>query len=337
MMGSRSEQKFKSALFPIYENETMLAKRAHLEHRGARRLFGSNTEIASSSNKDYDSDEPGTSETTSASDDRIPFSFMSNLPNFVIDGTAPHLVEVSPEKHEDNFDWLAKMRKQRCDQKKAASCSPKTHATPRRRSKKLLSTESQRGTLLNLFNKVASKECDNPEEPSTSFANQSASTSRDDRIPSSSTSNLPSLMNGLTAHVPEVSPQKHKDNVVWLTKMRKERCEQHKVVSGSPKSQVTPSRRSRKSRSTESQKVTLLNFFSKASSKENSEEPGTSLTNRPLSASRDGEMRSSPTSSCVIDGTALHLLEISEKNSCTANDSIVSNPETKQCQEEKRH
>jgi len=170
MMGSRSEGKFKSILSPIYENYEMRAKRAHIDNRGARRLFSSNTEIATSSNTDYDSDEPSTSQSTSASrNDEIPFSPTSNLPNFVMDGTAPHLLEISPQKYKENVDWLTKIRKEKFEQKKTVSYpSPKTQVTPR--SKRSRSIEPQKVTkpvkstahsLLDFFNKVANKQCEN--------------------------------------------------------------------------------------------------------------------------------------------------------------------------------
>jgi len=170
MMGSRSEGKFKSILSPIYENYEMRAKRAHMDNRGARRLFSSNTEIATSSNTDYDSDEPSTSQSTSASrNDEIPFSPTSNLPNFVMDGTAPHLLEISPQKYKENVDWLTKIRKEKFEQKKTVSYpSSKTQVTPR--SKRSRSIEPQKVTkpvkstahsLLDFFNKVANKQCEN--------------------------------------------------------------------------------------------------------------------------------------------------------------------------------
>ncbi|EZA62690.1 protein lethal(2)denticleless isoform X2 [Ooceraea biroi] len=170
MVGSRSEEKFKCILSPIYENHEMLAKRTHMDgNRGARRLFSSNTEIAGTSSRNYDSDEPSTSQSTSTSrNDGIPFSSpTSNLPNFVVDGTAPHLLEISPQKYKENVDWLTKIRKERYEtQKKTASCSSRTQVTPGRRLKRSQSTEPQKVTkttksyalsLLDFFNKAANK------------------------------------------------------------------------------------------------------------------------------------------------------------------------------------
>ncbi|XP_011637057.1 protein lethal(2)denticleless [Pogonomyrmex barbatus] len=161
MMGSRSEGKFKSILSPIHENETS-AKRIHMDNRGMRRLFSSSNEIPTTS-RDNDSDEPSTSQ--SASKNEAPFSPTLNLPNFVVDGTAPHLLEISPQKYKENVDWLTKIRKERYEQKKTSSISnsPKTQVTPGRRSNRSRSTEPQKvtkpiksGSLLDFF-KAASK------------------------------------------------------------------------------------------------------------------------------------------------------------------------------------
>ncbi|XP_037945261.1 protein lethal(2)denticleless [Teleopsis dalmanni] len=44
----------------------------------------------------------------------VVFSPTSNLPNYVLDGEAPHLVVMSPtRKHKDKIDWLTKIRKQK--------------------------------------------------------------------------------------------------------------------------------------------------------------------------------------------------------------------------------
>ncbi|KAL6259452.1 hypothetical protein P5V15_009372 [Pogonomyrmex californicus] len=161
MMGSRSEGKFKSILSPIHENETP-AKRIYMDNRGMRRLFSSSNEIPTTS-RDNNSDEPSTSQ--SASKNEAPFSPTLNLPNFVVDGTAPHLLEISPQKYKENVDWLTKIRKERYEQKKTSSVSnsPKIQVTPGRRSNRSRSTEPQKvtkpiksGSLLDFF-KAASK------------------------------------------------------------------------------------------------------------------------------------------------------------------------------------
>ncbi|KAL0100334.1 hypothetical protein PUN28_019595 [Cardiocondyla obscurior] len=164
MMGSRSEEKFKCILSPIYENHEMIAKRIHMDTRGMRRLFGSNNETTMTA-KGYDSDEPSTSRCTDGNE-QVFLSPTINLPNFVVDGTAPHLLESSPQKYKENVDWLTKMRKERYEQKKITptSSSPKTQSTPGRRSNRSQSTEPQKVTkitksvsLLDFF-KAISKE-----------------------------------------------------------------------------------------------------------------------------------------------------------------------------------
>lgn len=161
MMGSRSEGKFKCILSPIYENESV-AKRVHMDMvcgRGMRRLFSSNNEIPTTS-RDYNSDEASTSQSTGRNEFLSP---TLNLPNFVMDGTAPHLLEISPQKYKENVDWLTKIRKERYEQKKIASTSssPKTQ-TPSRRSNRSRSTEPQKVTkttksssLLDFFKTVS--------------------------------------------------------------------------------------------------------------------------------------------------------------------------------------
>lgn len=176
MMMSRSEEKFKCILSPIYENET-IAKRVHMDNRSMRRLFSSNSEI-STITRDYNSDEPSTSQSTN-SNEQVFLSPTINLPNFVVDGTAPHLLEISPQKYKENVDWLTKIRKERYEQKKAAS-SLKNQSTPGRRSNRSRSTEPQKVTkttksisLLDFF-KAISKESkkdlssNNNTSPSTS-------------------------------------------------------------------------------------------------------------------------------------------------------------------------
>ncbi|XP_071636568.1 protein lethal(2)denticleless isoform X1 [Temnothorax longispinosus] len=161
MIGSRSEEKFKCILSPIYENHETVAKRPHMDNRGMRRLFGSSNETPTTT-RDYNSDEPSTSQSTSRNE-QVFLSPTINLPNFVVDGTAPHLLEISPQKYKENVDWLTKYRKEKYEQKKTASTSssPKTQSTPGRRSNRSRSTEPQKVTktikssILNFFNKEA--------------------------------------------------------------------------------------------------------------------------------------------------------------------------------------
>lgn len=76
------------------------------------------------------------------SDDTLTFSPTSGLPNFVVDGTAPHLLANSPQKKtKENLNWLIEYRKRKRAEKNDKSESPvaKKIKTPTRRAK------SQRG------------------------------------------------------------------------------------------------------------------------------------------------------------------------------------------------
>lgn len=150
MMGSWSDGKFKSILSPIQENHEFVVKRAHLENRGARRLFSPSNDNNSLLNKGYESDEPSTSSTSIESkNSAILFSPTLNLPNFVIDGTAPHLLQLSPEKYKENVDWLTRIRREKYEQKVGKTVSeklssPVSHTTPARRNSRSRSTEPQK-------------------------------------------------------------------------------------------------------------------------------------------------------------------------------------------------
>ncbi|XP_043255260.1 protein lethal(2)denticleless [Colletes gigas] len=174
MMGSWSDGKFKSILSPIQENHEFIAKRAHLENRGARRLFSPSSDNNSLLNKGYESDEPSiSSSSTENKNSVILFSPTLNLPNFVIDGTAPHLLQLSPEKYKENVDWLTRIRREKYDQKGSKSvseklCSPVSHVTPARRNSRSRSTEPQKvsktpkssaPSLLDFF-KFTGKDCE---------------------------------------------------------------------------------------------------------------------------------------------------------------------------------
>lgn len=180
--GSWSDGKLKSVLSPIQENvPESAAKRIHLENRGARRLFSPcNNDGAPSLNRGYESDEPSTSSSGAAANknDDIHFSPTSNLPNFVIDGTAPHLLQLSPEKYKENVDWLTRIRREKYEQKRGTkTVSEKlagsvSHLTPARRNGRSRSTEPQKSSrvlrspatpapvpsLLHFF-KVTEKDC----------------------------------------------------------------------------------------------------------------------------------------------------------------------------------
>ncbi|XP_015431620.1 PREDICTED: protein lethal(2)denticleless isoform X2 [Dufourea novaeangliae] len=172
LMGSWSEGKFKSILSPIQENHEFIAKRAHLENRGARRLFSpshDNNPLC----KGYESDEPSTSSSTVESKNVVLFSPTLNLPNFVIDGTAPHLLQMSPEKYKENVDWLTRIRREKFEHRSGKSISEKLSSpvynpTPARRNSRSRSTEPQKVTklpkssvpsLLNFF-KLTGKHCE---------------------------------------------------------------------------------------------------------------------------------------------------------------------------------
>ncbi|XP_053978906.1 protein lethal(2)denticleless [Hylaeus anthracinus] len=150
MMGSWSDGKFKSVLSPIRENREFIAKRVHLENRGARRLFSPSNDNTSFLNRGYESDEPSTSSiTTENKSSAILFSPTLNLPNFVIDGTAPHLLQLSPEKYKENIDWLTRIRREKYERKGEKTVaeklsSPGSHPTPVRRHSRSRSTEPQK-------------------------------------------------------------------------------------------------------------------------------------------------------------------------------------------------
>lgn len=152
--GYWSDGSFKSILSPIQENLEVPLKRAHLESKGARRLFSPNSKVDTHMNKKidtfntgYESDELGPCSSYKFNTS-VPFSPTSNLPNFVLDGTAPHLLEMSPQKSKENIDWLTKMRKEKyplrnCNSSEKLS-SPKNHMTPVRRIIRSKSTEPRK-------------------------------------------------------------------------------------------------------------------------------------------------------------------------------------------------
>ncbi|XP_066599319.1 protein lethal(2)denticleless isoform X2 [Prorops nasuta] len=164
---------FKSILSPIQENKEPLTKRFHSENRGARRLFSpaNDQKIESYETNNCRSNEVTTSAVMAHSS--LNFSPTLNLPNFVIDGTAPHLLQISPQKCKENIDWLTKIRKERYEQKAVRAVSekassPKTQITPARRNSRSKSTEPQKvskvprspgPSLLDYF-KISTKDCD---------------------------------------------------------------------------------------------------------------------------------------------------------------------------------
>ncbi|XP_032685046.1 protein lethal(2)denticleless isoform X2 [Odontomachus brunneus] len=191
MVRARSEGKSKFVLSPIGENSEVIAKQMRIEHRGARRLlFGTGTEDIPSSSKNYDSDESHASESTSANDRNTEIlpSPTVNLPNFVMDGTAPHLSQMSPQKQKENVDWLTKIRKEKYEQKigkftLGRSSSPKSQATPARRivrsrshdpQKESKATNNSVFSLLDFF-KALNSDCG--KNPSTEDSSDIPSTS----------------------------------------------------------------------------------------------------------------------------------------------------------------
>ncbi|XP_001602660.1 protein lethal(2)denticleless [Nasonia vitripennis] len=163
---------YKSILSPIQENFEAPAKRPNIDNRGARRLFSPGNKIdrpEKQSPNGYESDGPGPSRSRKL-DMGTPFSPTSNLPNFVIDGTAPHLLEMSPQKSKENIDWLTKIRKERYAQGNSKSTEklpgPKNNTTPVRRTSRSKSTEPRKtpkspATPLLHFLRPSVRDCNN--------------------------------------------------------------------------------------------------------------------------------------------------------------------------------
>ncbi|XP_011309380.1 protein lethal(2)denticleless [Fopius arisanus] len=149
--GSWTDPKLKTVLSPIEENLEPSTKRVNLENRSARRLFSPSSSRATEAGPSFDT---------------TLFSPTLNLPNFVIDGTAPHLVQMSPQKCKENVDWLTKIRKERFEQRSKPEDkvqSPVAQLTPARRSTRSKSAEPRRVkgpsvSLLNFFR--LGRECD---------------------------------------------------------------------------------------------------------------------------------------------------------------------------------
>ncbi|KAK0095467.1 hypothetical protein PV326_008285 [Microctonus aethiopoides] len=159
--GLRINGHFKSILSPIEENLEPTTKRSHIENKGARRLFSPMRNNELRPTRDYDSDEAGPSQRLTSNKIQPPFSPTLNLPNFVIDGTAPHLIQLSPQKAKENVDWLTKIRKTRYERRLEKSesdkiTSPNNQVTPARRNSRSRSSEPRRVkspvvSLLNFF------------------------------------------------------------------------------------------------------------------------------------------------------------------------------------------
>ncbi|XP_014470218.1 PREDICTED: protein lethal(2)denticleless isoform X2 [Dinoponera quadriceps] len=128
----RSEENLPFVLSAVGET-----KRVRTECRGTRRLlFTTDNKSTSSSDNATESNERNTDVLSSPT---------VNLPNFVIDGTAPHLLQISPQKQKKDVDWLTKFRKERYDQKFGVfslGCSPKSRTAPARRTFRMRSHDS---------------------------------------------------------------------------------------------------------------------------------------------------------------------------------------------------
>lgn len=178
----------------IDEDHAPEKKRIHLENRGARRLFeqcGTSAEL-STIIEENEKCEPGCSNTSilpltpindrcksliSTPQSSRALNFTSptiNLPNYVLNGEAPHLRTISPKKKcKENVDWLTRHIKQKRLYENFASPlddvkefgspnghveeSPKFHGTPSRRSRNksssdnVLKTPKSENTLLRFF------------------------------------------------------------------------------------------------------------------------------------------------------------------------------------------
>ncbi|XP_053964772.1 protein lethal(2)denticleless [Anastrepha ludens] len=94
---------------------TPLSERAVIENQNAHYSSSANTSTTSST---ATAQQPPLSS--------MIFSPTSNLPNYVLDGEAPHLSIMSPKrKHKEKVDWLTKIRKQKLMSSRTASLSEK--------------------------------------------------------------------------------------------------------------------------------------------------------------------------------------------------------------------
>lgn len=184
MIRARSEEiKSKVVLSPIGENSETIVKQMRMEHRGARRLlFSIGDESTPGSSKNHDSDESHVNENISANDKNTEIfsSPTVNLPNFVMDGTAPHLLQISPQKQKENVDWLTKIRKEKYEQKiskfslerLSKSQSTAVRRTVRSRShepqKESKTTNNSVSSLLDFFKTLNSNCKKNPPTTETS-------------------------------------------------------------------------------------------------------------------------------------------------------------------------
>ncbi|KAF7990483.1 hypothetical protein HCN44_000288 [Aphidius gifuensis] len=175
--GSWTDGKYKSTLSPIQENWEPPAKRKfHTVNRRARRLFSPSTSREQSNQQSPDAADNNKRQT--------PFSPTHNLPNYVEDGTAPHLIQVSPQKSKKN-NWLTIIQKERFESKKltdsetcvAAGSRMTTPAKRNSRSKSAEPRKTEKTSSLYRFFHPSSRDSDknlfskNIEVPSQSVEN----------------------------------------------------------------------------------------------------------------------------------------------------------------------
>ncbi|KAJ8676709.1 hypothetical protein QAD02_012496 [Eretmocerus hayati] len=131
-------------LSPVPENHESSCAHSNVDSK-ARRLFSpADREPLQETD---DSRPNGSCASPSLDHELSSFSPTLNLPNFVIDGTAPHLLEISPQKSKENIDWLTKMRKERYACRTDSSVdrsSPKNQCTPVDRKNRSKSNEPRR-------------------------------------------------------------------------------------------------------------------------------------------------------------------------------------------------
>lgn len=141
--------------------ETLFSENKRLQtEKGPRRLFtqihNNATEIEGSGSK---AEEHSTPKQEKRIDEVLPnytYSPTSNLPNFVVDGCAPHL-NYSPQKQRDK-DWLTKLRVEKSlfkEMQQLAGPSPpkipKYDFSPKRSGKLVASCSSSQSPLLKFF------------------------------------------------------------------------------------------------------------------------------------------------------------------------------------------
>lgn len=111
------------------------------------------------------------------------FSPTSGLPNFVVDGTAPHLLANSPQKKtKENVNWLVQLRKRKRAEKGDKNESPNTKKskTPTRKAK------SQRGLRFKKDEKTTPKASTLSVPAITDYYNNLSQRNGDVKVPNQS-------------------------------------------------------------------------------------------------------------------------------------------------------